>query len=58
MKQYRLTEEDGKQIAHHIAQRSLANIAPGQPIRATEEYLKVFNEVLEKVIEYNNNAID
>lgn len=58
MKQYRLTEEDRKQIAHHIAQRSLANIAPGQPIRATEEYLKVYNEALEKVIEYNNKATD
>lgn len=58
MKQYRLLEEDRKQIAHHIAQRSLVNIAPGQPIRATEEYLKVYNEVLEKVMEYNNNATD
>lgn len=58
MKQYKLSEEDTKQIAHHIAQRSLAHIAPGQPIRATEEYLKVYNEVMEKVVEYNNDAKD
>lgn len=44
MKQYRLSEEDSKQIAHHIVQRRLANIAPGQPIRVTEEYLNQATE--------------
>lgn len=36
MKQYKLSENDQKQIAHYISQRSLANIAPWQPMKATE----------------------
>lgn len=56
MKQYKLTENDQKQIAHFIAQRSLANIAPGQPRKATEEYLKVFNDTLEMLDKYNKKA--
>lgn len=56
MKQHKLTETDKKQIAHFIAQRSLANIAPGQPRKATEEYLKVFNDTVEMLNEYNEKA--
>lgn len=58
MKQYKLSENDQKQIAHYIAQRSLANIAPGQPMKATEEYIKIFNQTLETLKHYNENAID
>lgn len=53
MKQYKLTDNDQKQIAHFIAQRSLINIASGQPRAATEEYLKVFNNTLEMLEKYN-----
>lgn len=58
MKQYRLSEEDQKQIAHFIAQRSITNIAPGQPRKATEEYLDVFNSTLEQIRNYNEIAKD
>ncbi len=58
MKQYKLSDQDQKQIAHYIAQRSLANIAPGQPTKATEEYLSVFNNTLEIIRKYNENAKD
>ena len=43
MKQYKLSDNDQRQIAHYISQRTLANIAPGQPMKATEEYIKTFN---------------
>lgn len=58
MKQYKLSDNDQKQIAHYISQRSLANIAPGQPTKATEEYIKIFNQTLEILEKYNENATD
>lgn len=58
MKQYKLSDNDQKQIAHYISQRSLANIAPGQPIKATEEYIKTFNQFLEMLQNYNEKATD
>lgn len=58
MKQYKLSDNDQKQIAHYISQRSLANIAPGQPIKATEEYIKTFNQILEMLQNYNEKATD
>lgn len=58
MKQYKLSDNDQKQIAHYISQRSLANIAPGQPMKATEEYIKTFNQTLEMLQNYNEKATD
>lgn len=58
MKQYKLSENDQKQIAHYISQRSLANIAPGQPMKATEEYINIFNQTLDTLKHYNENATD
>lgn len=56
MKQYKLSDNDQKQIAHYISQRSLANIAPGQPTKATEEYINIFNQTLEMLENYNKNV--
>jgi hypothetical protein len=58
MNKYRLLDNDQRQIAHYIAQRSLAGIAPGQPRIATERYLEVFNNTLEILSEYNKNIRD
>lgn len=58
MKQYKLSENDQKQIAHYISQRSLANIAPCQPMKATEEYMKTFNQTLEMLQNYNEKVTD
>lgn len=58
MKQYKLSDNDQRQIAHYISQRSLANIAPGQPIKATEEYIKIFNQTLEMLQNYNEKSTD
>lgn len=58
MKQYKLSDNDQNQIAHYISQRSLANIAPGQPMKATEEYINIFNQTLEMLKKYNEKATD
>lgn len=58
MNQYKLSDNDQKQIAHYIAQRSIANIAPGEPIKATNEYLNVFNQTLEILKNYNETVTD
>lgn len=58
MKNYKLSDSDQKQIAHFISQRSIASIAPGQPKRATEEYLNTFNRTLEQLRDYNDKATD
>ena len=58
MKQYKISDNDQKQIAHFIAQKSITTIAPGQPRKATEEYLEVFNNTLEQIRKYNESATD
>lgn len=58
MTQYKLSDSDQKQIAHFIAQRSIVTIAPGQPRKATEEYLEVFNDTLAQIRKYNESATD
>jgi hypothetical protein len=58
MNQYKLSDNDQKQIAHYIAQRSIANVTPGEPIKATNEYLNVFNQTLEILKNYNETVTD
>lgn len=53
MKQHRIPDNEQKQIAHYIAQRSLATIGSGEPNRALDKYLETYNNILEKLNEYN-----
>ncbi len=56
MSKHRLSEEDQKQIAHYITQRCInhSNSAtPGEYLKATKEYLDVYNCVIDNLEEYN-----
>lgn len=53
MKQHRIPDNEQKQIAHYIAQRSLATIGSGEPNRALDKYLETYNNILEKLNDYN-----
>lgn len=54
MNEHKLTPEDMKQIAHLMAQRSLSSIGGGETIRATERYIETYNQVMNKLEEYNS----
>lgn len=58
MKQHKLSDIDQKQISHYISQRSLTNIAPCQPMKSTEEYIKIFNLTLEMLQDYMRKVKD
>lgn len=58
MKLYKLSESDMKQIANHIAQRSITTVTTGRCDEATDKYLETYNYVLEKLYNYNNTAKD
>ena len=53
MKKHKLTLDEMKQIAHVISQRSLSTIGGGEYLRATEKYLETYNQVMDKLEEYN-----
>lgn len=56
MSKHRLSEENQKQIAHYITQRCinhLSNPTPGEYLKTTQEYLEVYNSVMDKLEEYN-----
>lgn len=54
MSKHKLTPDEMKQIAHHISQRSLSTIGGGEYLRATEKYLETYNQVMDKLEEYNS----
>ena len=56
MTQHKLTEDDMKQIAHHISQRGLATVGTGEYLRATEKYLETYNKVMDKLEDYNSKC--
>ena len=57
MSKHKLTEEDMKQIAHHISQRKLSSSdISGQPTRSTEQYLETYNDVMDKLEDYNSKC--
>lgn len=51
-KEHKLSEEEKRQVAHYIAQRSINSIGPEEPKRATRQYLKTFDKVLDAIEEY------
>ena len=53
MKNHRLTPEEMKDVAHHIAQRSLSSIAPLKWADAVERYLEIYNQVMNQLEDYN-----
>lgn len=58
MKQHKITTDEMKQIAHHIAQRSLATIGPLETKRALAKYMETYNSILDELYSYNNDATD
>ena len=37
-----------------MAQRNLSTIGGGEPIHATERYLETYNQIMDKLEEYNS----
>ena len=56
MSKHKLTEEDMKQIAHYISQRSISTIGTGEVIRSAEQYLETYNKVMDKLEDYNSKC--
>ena len=54
MNKHKLTPDEMKQVAHHMAQRSLSTIAPLMWDSATKQYLEIYNNVMDKLEEYNS----
>ena len=57
MKQYKLSEEEQKQIAHFIAQRSIKS-QPLEISQATREYIESYNKALNELKDYNSNTTE
>lgn len=53
MKNHRLTPEEMKDVAHLMAQRSLASLPPLKWDESTDRYLEVYNQVMDKLEDYN-----
>lgn len=58
MKQHRLSEDEQRNVAHFIAQRSLATIGSGETKRAIDKYIEIYNQTLDRLQEYNSNVKD
>lgn len=56
MKQHAMTEQEIKQVAHFLAQKSTATDAPGTPKLALTHYLETYNTVIEELYEYNSKC--
>ena len=56
MNKHKLTPDEMKQVAHHMAQRSLSTIAPLMWDSATKQYLEIYNNVMVKLDEYNSKG--
>lgn len=54
MTKHKLTPDEMKQIAHLMAQRNISTVGGGEPIRATEKYLETYNQVMDKLEDYNS----
>ena len=56
MKQYPMTEQEIKQVAHFLAQKRTSGDAPGNPKIALNHYLEAYNTVIEELYEYNSKC--
>lgn len=54
MSKHKLTPEEMKQIAHFISQRSIVHIANLQIRESTDKYLESYNQIMDKLEEYNS----
>ena len=55
MSKHKLTPDEMKQIAHFISQRNVSShTSGGEVIRAAEHYLEAYNQVMDKLEEYNS----
>ncbi len=56
MIKYKLTPDEIKQISHFITQRSImgdSSISAGEVNKATDQYLETYNQIRNKIEEYN-----
>lgn len=58
MGKFIIPDVDQRQIAHHIAQRGLTTIGSGEPNRALDTYLEIYNNTLKKLKIYNSDATE
>lgn len=58
MKQHKMNEEEIKQVAHFLAQKSTDRDAPGSPSEALKHYLETYNKIVDKLYEYNSSITD
>lgn len=52
MNKHKLEQDEIKEIAHFLTKRSIT-ASPGQPITALTEYLETYNNLINKMEEYN-----
>ncbi|MDE7423635.1 MAG: hypothetical protein K2N51_08085 [Lachnospiraceae bacterium] len=52
MNKHKLEQDEIKEIAHFLTKRSITT-SPGQPITALTEYLETYNNLINKMEEYN-----
>lgn len=55
---HKLSLEDQKQIAHFIAQRSLATVGTDAPTQSADKYIQTFNTVINITEKYNKTIKD
>ena len=57
MKQHGIPSNEIKHIAHIIAEKSISNIGPEEPIKSLEKYLETYNTVIAHIEEYNTKCL-
>lgn len=59
MSNNKLNHNEMETIAHFISQRSVigaSDIAPGEPLKALDQYLETYNKIIDKLEEYNKTT--
>ena len=56
MKQHPMTEQEIKQVAHFLTQKSTSHDTPGTPKEALKHYLETYNTVMQELYDYNSKC--
>ena len=56
-KQRGIPNDEVRHIAHVIAEKSIRNIGPEQPIQSAKKYIETYNKVIKYIEEYNRELL-